>query len=274
MTTTVTTISELKRIRHAWRAEGLSVAMVPTMGALHVGHLTLVKRALETADRVVVSVFVNPTQFGPKEDLSRYPRDPEGDTAKLREAGAHLIWMPGVEDMYPAGFSTEISVAGAALPLEGEFRPTHFGGVATVVTKLFGAAEPDFAFFGEKDFQQLAVIRQTVRDLNLNVDVRGVPTVRDADGLALSSRNAYLTPEERKIAPALYRAISAVAQGADAEMFKESLLAAGFAKIDYLDVRDAETLAPYEKGSGRPGRVLVAAWLGKTRLIDNCALVI
>ena len=272
MTETVKTIPDLKRMRQAWRREGRTVAMVPTMGALHEGHLTLVKTALALADRVIVSVFVNPTQFGPKEDLSRYPRDADGDTAKLRGAGAHLVWMPGVEDMYPRGFATEISVGGAALPLEGEFRPTHFSGVATVVTKLFGAAEPEIALFGEKDFQQLAVIRQTVRDLNLGVDVRGVATVRDQDGLALSSRNAYLTAEERRIAPALYRAISAVAAGADADMFKDSLLAAGFAKIDYLEVRDAETLAPYEPGSGRPGRVLVAAWLGKTRLIDNCAV--
>lgn len=270
MLNTVRTVRELRAAVAVWRRAGARVALVPTMGALHDGHLTLVKTAIKAADRVIVSIFVNPAQFAPTEDLSRYPRDEAGDVAKLEGAGAHLVWAPGVEDMYPPGFATRIDVAGAALPLEGEFRPTHFSGVATVVCKLFSAVSPDCAFFGEKDFQQLAVIRQMVRDLNLAVDVQGVATVREGDGLALSSRNAYLSAEERAIAPALYRAISEVARGAlEPELAKRDLLAAGFARIDYLEVRDAETLEAYEPGSGRPGRVLVAAWLGRTRLIDN-----
>lgn len=270
MLRTIRSVRELRSAVAAWRRDGTRVGLVPTMGALHDGHLTLVKTALQGVDRVVVSIFVNPTQFAPNEDLSRYPRDEAGDVQKLEAAGAHLVWAPAVADMYPDGFATRIEVQGAALPLEGVFRPTHFSGVATVVCKLFSAVTPDVAFFGEKDFQQLAVIRQMVRDLNLPVAVEGVATVREADGLALSSRNAYLTAAERAVAPVLYRAISAVARGVcDAERAKQDILAAGFAKIDYLDVCDAETLQPYEAGSGRPGRVLVAAHLGRTRLIDN-----
>jgi len=278
MLNTVRSIKELRAAVAVWRRSGARVALVPTMGALHDGHLALVKAALKVADRVVVSIFVNPTQFAPHEDLSRYPRDESGDVAKLAGAGAHLVWAPSVADMYPDGFATRVEVAGAALPLEGEFRPVHFGGVATVVCKLFCAVTPDVAFFGEKDFQQLAVIRQMVRDLNLPVAVEGLATVREADGLALSSRNRYLSAEERAIAPKLYRVISEVARGElPAPRAREQLLAAGFTKIDYLEVRDAETLSPYEPahgepGSGRPGRVLVAAYLGKTRLIDNVAV--
>jgi pantoate--beta-alanine ligase len=269
---TVRTIAELRQEVARWHTAGLSVALVPTMGALHEGHLVLVRAAQARADRALVSIFVNPTQFAANEDLARYPRDEAGDVAKLAGAGAHLVWAPSITEMYPTGFATRVEVKGAALPLEGEFRPHHFGGVATVVCKLLSAATPDVALFGEKDFQQLAVIRQMVRDLALPVEIAGIATVRDADGLALSSRNAYLSAEERRIAPALYKAITAVAQGADPAGAAQGLLAAGFTKIDYLEVRDAETLAPFEGGSRRPGRVLAAAWLGKTRLIDNVAV--
>jgi pantoate--beta-alanine ligase len=250
----VRTVQDLRAQISEWRAAGESIALVPTMGALHAGHIALVATALTAADRVVVSIFVNPAQFAPHEDLARYPRDEAGDVAKLAGAGAHLVWAPSIGDMYPDGYAT---------------RPHHFGGVATVVCKLISAVTPNLALFGEKDFQQLAVIRQMVRDLNLPVVIGGMDTVREEDGLALSSRNAYLTDDERYIAPMLYKAILQVAQGRDPSEAAQALLAAGFAKIDYIEVRDAETLAPFVPGSGRPGRVLAAAWLGKTRLIDN-----
>lgn len=268
---TVRTINDLRTEISQWRVAGQSVALVPTMGALHAGHIALVAAALALTDRAVVSIFVNPTQFGPNEDLERYPRDEASDLSKLMGAGAHLVWAPTVEDIYPQGFATRLEVGGAALPLEGAFRPHHFGGVATVVCKLLMSALPDIALFGEKDFQQLTVIRQMVRDLVLPVTIRGVPTVREHDGLALSSRNAYLNTDERYIAPMLFKAISDVARGRDPTEAAHALLAAGFAKVDYIEVRDAETLAPFVPGSGRPGRVLGAAWLGKTRLIDNVA---
>lgn len=267
----VRTIKHLRTAVGQWRAAGQTVALVPTMGALHAGHIALVGAALAAADRVVASIFVNPTQFAPHEDLARYPRDEAGDVAKLAGAGAHLVWAPPVSEMYPDGFATRIVVEGAALPLEGAFRPHHFGGVATVVCKLLAAATPHVALFGEKDFQQLAVIRQMVRDLALPVAIQGVPTVREDDGLALSSRNAYLSEDERYVAPMLYKAISEVARGRDPREAADGLLAAGFTKVDYLEVRDAETLAPFDPAAGRPGRVLAAAWLGRTRLIDNVA---
>jgi pantoate--beta-alanine ligase len=265
----VRTITDLRGEVARWRAGGHSIALVPTMGALHAGHIALVGQALSTADKVVVSIFVNPTQFAPNEDLARYPRDEAGDVEKLAGAGTHLVWSPTVAEMYPPGFATQVAVGGAALPLEGQFRPHHFGGVATVVCKLLAAVTPNVALFGEKDFQQLAVIRQMVRDLALPVAIHGVQTVREDDGLALSSRNAYLSDDERYIAPMLYKVISEVARGRDPQSGAEMLLAAGFTKIDYIEVRDAETLAPFQPGSGRPGRVLAAVWLGKTRLIDN-----
>jgi pantoate--beta-alanine ligase len=267
----VRTINQLRAEIGRWRAAGETVALVPTMGALHAGHIALVGAALAAADRVVVSIFVNPTQFAPHEDLARYPRDEAGDLAKLAGAGAHLVWVPPVSEIYPEGFATRIVPEGAALPLEGVYRPHHFSGVATVVCKLLAAATPHVALFGEKDFQQLAVIRQMVRDLVLPVAIQGVPTVREEDGLALSSRNAYLSDDERYIAPMLYKAISEVARGRDPREAAEALLTVGFTKVDYLEVRDAETLAPFDPAAGRPGRVLAAAWLGKTRLIDNVA---
>lgn len=275
----VRTVHDLRKAVAKWRGRDQTVGLVPTMGALHVGHISLVKLAKKKTDRAVVSIFVNPTQFAANEDLSRYPRDEAGDLAKLAAADADLVWSPGVEEMYPDGFSTGVRAGSAAKDLEGAFRPGHFDGVATVCAKLFNQVTPDIAVFGEKDFQQLAVLRQMVRDLNMPLKLIGSPTKRDADGLALSSRNAYLSEAERKIAPALYAAISAlakdVANGADIPAgvadAKRKVTAAGFTKIDYIEVRDAETLEPASTASGRPMRVLAACWLGKTRLIDNVA---
>ncbi|HMN38953.1 MAG TPA: pantoate--beta-alanine ligase [Hyphomicrobium sp.] len=274
------TLKDLRKIVGKWREKGERVALVPTMGALHAGHLTLVKLAAKKADRVVVSIFVNPTQFAPHEDLARYPRDEAGDVAKLHSAGCDLVWAPTVAEMYPEGFSTSVKPGSAAMALEGEFRPHHFAGVATVCCKLFGQVMPDIAIFGEKDFQQLAVLRQMVRDLNLPLKLIGAPTKREKDGLALSSRNAYLSQKERAIAPALQAAIAELAaevgKGVDIksaiETAKRNVRNAGFSKIDYIAVADAETLDPVETLGGRPLRVLAAAWLGKTRLIDNVAV--
>lgn len=272
-------VAELRARVKYWRDQGLSVAMVPTMGALHDGHLTLVRTALEQTDRVVVSVFVNPTQFGPNEDLSRYPRQEAKDAEALDGVGCHLLFAPKVEEMYPDGFATSISVQGVSAPLEGVCRPGHFDGVATVVSKLLLQCLPDIALFGEKDWQQLAVIRRMARDLDLPVRIQGVPTVREADGLALSSRNAYLTPQDRDIAPALHRALQAVADGVKAGKSPAELchraaadvIAAGFASVDYIEVRDADDMSPVETLI-RPARVLAAARLGTTRLIDNIGI--
>lgn len=274
---TVRTVKELRKHVAKWRDDGKSVALVPTMGALHDGHLGLVKLAKKKADKGVVSIFVNPTQFAPTEDLSRYPRDEAGDLAKLDDVGADLVWAPDVAEMYPDGFSTSILPGSAAEGLEGAIRPHHFGGVATVCCKLFSQVTPDVAIFGEKDYQQLIVLRQMVRDLNLPLKLIGAPTKRAADGLALSSRNAYLSETERAIAPHLYEVLSAlaidVADGADISAgianAKRKLLAAGFGQVDYIDVRDADTLATVERYDGTPFRVLAAVRLGKTRLIDN-----
>ena len=272
----VRSVADLRARVKYWRDQGLNVAMVPTMGALHDGHLTLVRHALELADRVVASVFVNPTQFGPNEDLSRYPRQEARDSELLDQAGCHLLFAPKVEEMYPDGFATTVTVKGVSQPLEGAFRPGHFDGVATVVSKLLLQCLPDVACFGEKDWQQLAVIRRLVRDLNIPTDVVGVPTVREADGLALSSRNAYLSPEERAIAPILHKALVGIAEGLKQGKSPEELchraaadiLAGGFASVDYIDVRDADSMAKVVK-LARPARILAAARLGTTRLIDN-----
>jgi pantoate--beta-alanine ligase len=260
----------------AWRGAGETIALVPTMGALHEGHLELVRLAKARCRRAVVSIFVNPAQFAPHEDFERYPRDEAGDLAKLAAAGCDLVWAPDRALMYPEGFATRIVPAGPAEGLEGEFRPHFFGGVATVCCKFFTQVAPDIAVFGEKDYQQLCVVRQMVRDLNLPLEVVALPTVREPDGLAMSSRNAYLSREERQVAPTLPRVIRRIAEvaaeggivaGAVAEG-RATLEQAGF-KVDYLEVRDAETLRPVAPGAQRPLRVLVAAWLGKTRLIDN-----
>jgi pantoate--beta-alanine ligase len=274
----IRSLAPLRAQMGAWRAAGDSVALVPTMGALHRGHLELVRLAKARCRRAVVSIFVNPTQFAPHEDFDRYPRDETGDLAKLATAACDLVWAPDNARMYPEGFATRIVPGGAAEGLEGDVRPHFFAGVATVCCKLFTQVGPDVAVFGEKDYQQLAVVRQMVRDLNLPLDIVGLPTVREPDGLALSSRNAYLSVDERQAAPLIHRVISDVARaaaepgaraGAVAEG-KAALAAAGF-KVDYLEVRDAETLQPASADARRPLRVLVAAWLGKTRLIDNVA---
>ena len=255
------------------------VALIPTMGALHAGHMALVAEARERAERVVASIFVNPTQFGPSEDYSRYPRHKERDAAMLQGAGCDLLWAPRVEEIYPAGFATTISVSGVSDRWEGEARPGHFDGVATVVAKLLLAVRPDIALFGEKDFQQLAVIRRMVADLGLPVEIVAVPTVREVDGLALSSRNAYLSPDERARAAALPNALKAarahiVAGGRVGEALrqaKQSLVDAGFLRIDYFALVDASTLEPQDSAQGDM-RLIAAAVIGSTRLIDNLAI--
>ena len=274
----VRTIAELRARVAGWRKGGQRVALVPTMGALHEGHLDLVRAGKAHAECVVVSIFVNPRQFAPHEDFGRYPRDIEGDLDKLKSVGADLVWAPDASEMYPEGFATRIEAGGAASGLETDFRPHFFGGVTTVCCKLFSAATPDFATFGEKDYQQLCVVKQMVRDLNLPLAILGVPTAREADGLALSSRNQYLSAEERAVAPVLQRTITELAKAASdlkaavtlEKVAAEKVLQAGFAKVDYVALRDAETLAAWSPE--RVGRVLVAAWLGKTRLIDNVSV--
>ena len=263
----------------ALRAGGKSLALVPTMGALHAGHMALIEEARRKADRVAATIFVNPLQFGVNEDLDRYPRQEERDAAMLADAGCDLLWLPAAEDMYPPGFSTTVSVKGLSDCWEGEVRPGHFDGVATVVAKLLCAVRPDLAFFGEKDFQQLAVIRRMTQDLQLGVEILGVGTVRDEDGLALSSRNAYLSPDERRKAVELPRTLDVTAKRvlsgtpvpqavADAEV---RLKAAGFSRVDYVDLVNAMTLEPLDRAVG-PMRLIAAAVIGKTRLIDNIAV--
>ncbi|PPD01731.1 MAG: pantoate--beta-alanine ligase [Hyphomicrobium sp.] len=276
----IRSVKDLRKQIAKWRASEKSIALVPTMGALHDGHISLVKLAKKKADRVVVSIFVNPSQFAPTEDLSRYPRDETGDLNRLNAVETDLVWAPDVSEMYPDGFSTRVTPGTTSQNLEGEFRPHHFGGVATVCCKLFSQVTPDMAIFGEKDYQQLVVLRQMVCDLNLPLTLVGAPTRREKDGLALSSRNTYLSVQERDIAPSLYAAISDVAdkvsEGADISASiaaaKQKLISNGFTKVDYLEVCDADTLVPIVTPTDRPLRVLVAAWLGKTRLIDNVAV--
>ena len=274
------TIRQLEALRPALaalRAGGRRVALVPTMGALHEGHMALVAAAKHRADRVVASVFVNPLQFGPSEDFARYPRREAKDAAMLTEAGVDLLWMPTVEEMYPEGAATSVSVARVSEPFDGAARPGHFDGVATVVTKLFNQVRPDVALFGEKDWQQLQVIRRMVADLDMGIEIVGVPTQRADDGLALSSRNAYLAADERARAVVLPRAMGEAARtiergGDSAHAVGEAhrlLAAAGFA-VDYLALADAESLG--SPVPGRPRRLLVAARLGATRLIDNLAV--
>jgi pantoate--beta-alanine ligase len=271
-------IPNLRGVVAAWRAEGARIGFVPTMGALHEGHLALVREAKRHCDHVVVSIFVNPTQFGPNEDFSRYPRTPEEDTTLLSTVGADLVWLPGVEDIYPTGSRTRVTVGDAATVLCGGHRPGHFDGVATVVTILLNAVRPDAAFFGEKDYQQLYIIRRMVADLGLPGEIHGVPTVREADGLALSSRNRYLSEEERATAPLLHQIMQKIArESADASQLhaaleegRQTLKAAGFT-VDYLEARDERTLTPLTAPSLH-GRLFVAARLGTTRLIDNLAL--
>jgi pantoate--beta-alanine ligase len=261
-------VAELKR--------GATLALVPTMGALHAGHMALIEEAKRRADKVAASIFVNPMQFGEDEDLSRYPRQEAEDARMLEEAGCDLLWLPSVEDIYPEGFATRVSVAGVSERWEGEARPGHFDGVATIVAKLLLSVEPDVALFGEKDFQQLAVIRRMIADLNIPVEIIGVPTVRDADGLALSSRNAYLSGDERRRAIALPSALNAARDairggtpvGNALQQAKQRLVDAGFLRIDYLALVDADTLEPIEQPQENM-RLIAAVVIGTTRLIDN-----
>jgi pantoate--beta-alanine ligase len=269
------TVNELRAHLAKWRKAGERIALVPTMGALHEGHLSLIALAKTKADRVAVSVFVNPMQFGPREDFQTYPRDEAGDLKKLAAAGADLVFAPGADEMYPAGFNTKVSVADLTDDLCGASRPNHFDGVATVVAKLLLQAGPDIAIFGEKDYQQLLVIKRLVRDLDIPVEILGAPIVREKDGLALSSRNAYLSAAERRVAPLLFKTISEVAaelvqgRGCDDAVVaaRYKLDAAGF-RVNYVAVRDPDTLKPLH-GPVKQARVLAAVFLGKTRLIDN-----
>lgn len=273
-------IDELRRYVRARRAAGERIGLVPTMGALHAGHLSLVEAARRKADRVIVTIFVNPAQFGPTEDFARYPRTLAADVEKLAEVAADLVFAPPVEEIYPPGFSTKVVMEGPALAdLEDRFRPTHFSGVATVVAKLLNQAQADVAVFGEKDYQQLLVIKRLARDLDIATEILGAPTLREADGLAMSSRNVYLSGAERARAKEVYRALSEAARrirdgddiGAATRAACAALAAAGF-EIDYVEARHAETLAPVETLDQGPIRLLAAAKLGATRLIDNIAV--
>jgi len=276
----VNMVTELRAVTASWRSEGARIALVPTMGALHGGHISLVEAARARADRVVMSIFVNPTQFAPNEDFSAYPRRFDEDARKFAAASGDLIFAPGVAEMYPQGFATTVLPEGPATAgLEDRFRSTHFAGVATVVAKLLNQCRPDVALFGEKDYQQLKVIMRLALDLDLDSEIVGVPTLRETDGLALSSRNLYLSQDERARAPRLHAALMrcAAALRAGAELTSvqaegwEALEAAGLVP-DYIEARHAETLAPVARLSDGPIRLLAAARLGTTRLIDNIAV--
>ncbi|HYJ82016.1 MAG TPA: pantoate--beta-alanine ligase [Allosphingosinicella sp.] len=272
-------IETLREEVAALRAQGGRIAFVPTMGALHAGHMALVAEGRRRADHVVASIFVNPTQFAASEDLSTYPRREATDARMLEEEGCAILWSPDVATMYPEGAAIDVRAGSLGEGLDGAARPGHFDGVATVVSRLFDQVRPDIALFGEKDYQQLAVIRQMVRDRGLAVEIIGVPTQRDADGLALSSRNAYLTDDERQSARTLPRALgeaaAAIQRGGDVgealAAAKERLVKAGFDPVDYIELRDAETLEPVT-ALERPARLLAAARIGRTRLIDNLAV--
>ncbi|MER9683953.1 pantoate--beta-alanine ligase [Mesorhizobium sp. M0184] len=272
----VRSVAQLRQIVAAWRREGVRIAVVPTMGVLHEGHLSLVRAALVKADRVIVTLFVNPKQFNSQADLAAYPSTEDEDAAKLAPLGAHLLYAPDAEEMYPAAFATTVSVSGVSEGLCGAFRPGHFDGVATVVAKLFLQTGADFGFFGEKDFQQLQLVRRMARDLDIPITIVPCPTVREADGLALSSRNVRLSQAERAVAPELSSVLletaERLARGSPvlptlAEAHA-AILAAGYREVEYLELRDEADLRPMTS-LDRPARLLVAAWLGGTRLIDN-----
>ena len=272
-------VASLRAEVAGWKRQGLSVGVVPTMGALHEGHLSLVEAARAASDRVIVTIFVNPKQFNNPDDLANYPRTEERDAALLAPYGVDGIFAPAPAEVYPADFATTVSVSGLSETLEGTFRPGHFDGMATVVTKLFGMTQADRAFFGEKDWQQLQVVRRLVADLNIAVEIVGCPTVRDADGLAMSSRNMRLTAAERALAPVLNAAMreAAVALRAGAPVAdtlaaaEARLAAAGFGRVEYLELRGAADLAP-QGAVQDPARLLAAVWLGAVRLIDNIAV--
>lgn len=272
----VRTVAELRTVVAGWRRSDASVAVVPTMGALHEGHLSLVRAALQKAERVIVTLFVNPKQFNSATDLAAYPRTENQDAAKLAPLGAHLLYVPDAEEMYPPGFASTVSVSGLSEGLCGAFRPGHFDGVATVVAKIFLQTGADFAFFGEKDFQQLQLVRRVVQDLDIPITIVPCPTVREADGLALSSRNSRLSPAERAIAPklpsVLLETADWLARGdpllATLAEARATILSAGYREVEYLELRGEADLQPMTNVD-RPARLLVAAWLGYTRLIDN-----
>lgn len=277
------TVASERELRHAvakWRGRGERIGFVPTMGALHAGHVSLVELARKHASRVVVSVFVNPTQFGPGEDFAKYPRDVDGDAAKLAAAGCDLLFLPDVETIYPPGASTRVRVEGPSQGFEGECRPGHFEGVATVVAGLFGLVRPDIAVFGEKDAQQLAVVRALVRDLHLGIEIVPGPIVREEDGLAMSSRNVYLTPEERRAAGVLHRSLAAARAAVEAGERDSTRIISGLAaaiaaeplaRLDYAAVVAADTFRPVERIAGEVV-IPVAARFGSTRLLDNARL--
>ncbi|MFD2054751.1 pantoate--beta-alanine ligase [Mesorhizobium calcicola] len=272
----VRTVAELRSIVSAWRREGLKVAVVPTMGALDEGHLSLVRAALERVDRVIVTLFINPRQFNNEADLAAYPRTEHEDAAKLAPLGAHMLYAPDASEMYPEGFATAVSVSGVSDGLCGAYRPGHFDGVATVVAKLFLQTGADLAFFGEKDFQQLHVVRRLTRDLDIPIEIVACPTVREADGLAMSSRNLRLSSVQRQAAPSLAEILFALAErlatGATADDVlieaRQAILAAGYKEVEYLELRADDDLAPLD-AADRSTRILVAAWLGDIRLVDN-----
>lgn len=275
----VRTVTDLRRTVAGWRAENLSVGLVPTMGALHEGHLSLVRAGLARTDRVIVTLFVNPKQFNNPADLAAYPSTEDDDAAKLATAGAHLLYAPDAQEIYPEGFSTTVSVAGASEGMEGRFRPGHFEGVATVVAKLFLQSGAGLAFFGEKDFQQLQVVRRMARDLDIPIEVVACPTIRETDGLAMSSRNVRLSQAERTLAPrlaaVLFEAAKKLAAGAEAGPLlaasRDALGRAGFGEVEYIELRSEASLAPLARAL-EPARLLAAVWLGQVRLIDNVAV--
>ncbi|MDZ4311732.1 MAG: pantoate--beta-alanine ligase [Cypionkella sp.] len=276
MTQIIRTVSDLRILVRAWKAAGQVVGVVPTMGALHEGHLSLARAAKAECERVIVTIFVNPKQFNNPDDLAKYPRTEEADAALLRTVGADVIFAPDPEEVYPDGFTSTVSVGGVSEPLEGRMRPGHFDGVATVVTKLFGMTMADRGYFGQKDWQQLQVVLRLVRDLNLPITIVGCETIREADGLAMSSRNNRLTPQGRAIAGVLFAAISAAAEDIRAGQSDrmaireaaEKLRDAGFERVEYIELRDAQTLMPSDD-MRRSRRMLAAAWLDGVRLIDN-----